>query len=1097
MSIKLPDIETQVLSSWEKNDTFKKTLVKSKERAGDKRPFNFYDGPPFATGSPHYGHVLAATIKDVVCRSQTIRGNYVPRINGWDTHGLPAEQLVEKYLGIKNKQEIIDNGIQNFNKVCREKVLDATKEWEKTIPRVGRWVDFENGYKTMDFEFMNAVWGVFKVIYEKDLVYHSLVPMPFSTGCGSCLSHFEAKSNYQDVQDPSIVLRYPLIDLIDYLDLHLEVNLLVWTTTPYSLTANLALCINSKIKYVLVEVQDQKSSKTIEYIIIAELSLEQWKQKDYNYLIKRSVNVSELLGKKYKPPYDFFLDHPSVKAFSILEDSYVKTDTGTGIVHLAPGLGEDDYRVCLKENIIDPHQASTIISPIDDQGALVVPDDRFNGKYVKSVDKDIIKDLRDRGLLWSNKTLTHSYPFCYRTDTPLIQKAIPSWFINIHEVNDTMLELNKGIHWVPSSVGENRFHQWIKEPRDWSFGRSRFWGTPVPIWVSDNFDEVICVGSVTELEQLAGLKMGSITDLHREQIDHLKIFSRNGTGQQLKRIDDVFDCWFESGAMPYGKYAVENKFRKDEIYQILSGNDSPGMDNFIKTFPADFIGEGLDQTRGWFYTLLVISTILFKESAYKNVIVNGLVLAELPNSKGKWIKMSKRYHNYPDPNEVLDKYGADSLRLYLLDSPVVKSEALKFKETGIEQKGRFLVQWLNCFQFLEQEIKFLNLQKKDTDLKDFKLIQSTQIYDQWILGELSKVVKNVTKHYSNYHLYLAVPELIKFEELFSRWYLNLAKQIMKGQYGEQPQRESLSTFYSLLKIFSILISPITPFMSEYIYQNLTKLIPNNLDQESVHMELLDDHKLQYNSLTNQQVSRMVEVVMAVRSIKDGACISPRHKSKSLILRHLNQEFLDDIKALEKELRSVIKVDKIQYELMKTSENDLKIEFNKGFIGQIAKKDAKNILIQLNKLNIKDFVGRESIQIEKFEISSDVWKIIPVVNSEDHNTLVNYTNNGLLVLLSKEVLTTTQENIMELILKKIQKAKKDLKLKTYQKVDIYLQLENKPENEGLTELITQELEEIKNRLRSDLHLLQIEKDKKTIGHWDAEGYQFDISLQNET
>jgi len=1092
MSIKLPDIEAKVLKTWEEEDTFQKTLATSKKRCEGQRPFNFYDGPPFATGSPHYGHFLAATIKDVICRFQTVNGKHVPRINGWDTHGLPAEQLAEKFLGTKSKQEIIEKGIQNFNQVCREKVLESTEDWETIIPRVGRWVDFKNGYKTMDFEFMNTVWSVFKVIFEKGLIYRSLVPMPFSTGCGSCLSHFEAKSNYQDVNDPSIVLKYILCDLLDG---H-TINLLVWTTTPYSLTANLALCVNSKIKYVLVEVQDQETSETLEHIAIAESALEQWKQKNHTYLIKREIHLSELLGKKYHPPYDFFLNHPSQKAFTILEDSYVKTETGTGIVHIAPGLGDDDYRVCLKEQIIDPHRPETIVSPIDDQGALEVPDERFNGKYVKAVDKDIIRDLRERGLLWSSKTITHSYPFCYRTDTPLIQKSIPSWFINIHKVNDKMLDLNQGIYWVPSAVGENRFHQWLKEPRDWSFGRGRFWGTPVPLWVSEDFEEVVCVGSVAELEQLAGLKPGSIKDLHREQIDHLKIYSQKGNGQQLKRIDDVFDCWFESGAMPYGKYAVEKGLRKDEMYQILSGNDPEGLSNFMETFPADFIGEGLDQTRGWFYTMLAISTILFNQSSYKNVIVNGLVLAESPNIKGKWIKMSKRHKNYPDPTEVLDQYGADSLRLYLLDSPVVKSEALKFKKAGIEQKGRFLVQWYNCFQFLEQEVKLLNL-KSGSD--GFQLVDSTQIYDQWILGELSKVAQAVTKHYSDYLLYLAVPDLIRFEELFSRWYLNLAKPIMKGQHGEAAQRESLSTFHRLLKIFCVLISPITPFMSEHIYLGLTELASGSDDQESVHMELLSNHPLEYNALTNQRVSRMVEVVMAVRSLKDGACISPRHKSKSLVLKHLDQGFLDDVQVLEKELRSVIKVDQIEYQLMEASESDLKVEFNPGLIGRIAKKDAKAVLTELKKLKVADFVGHQSVQVNvgvnandgQFEIPVEVWRIKPVGDSKDQDDLVNYTDNGLLVILSKEVLTTAVENEMELILKQIQKAKKDSKLKTYQKVDVYLHLEK----EDIKDLITEELEGIKSRLRSNLHLVGVEEGQETLGHWDGEGYQFDLILES--
>jgi isoleucyl-tRNA synthetase len=1084
MSMQLSKIEKKVLESWGKNNTFEKTVQKSKERTKDQRPFNFYDGPPFATGKPHHGHLLAGTIKDVICRFMTLNGCNVPRMNGWDTHGLPIEQLVEKELGIKNKEQILAMGISKFNSIARQKVLECASDWEVTISRLGRWIDFKNSYKTMDFEFMNAVWAVFKVLFDKGLIYNSLVPMPFSTGCGSCLSHFEAKSNYQDVQDPSIVLRFLLIDLLD----DKKVNLLVWTTTPYSLTANLALCINSKVKYVLLEVvykddKEDKEDNIIEYCVIAELSIDSWKQKDHTYNVIRTVDHLELIGKKYIPPYNFSNDHSATNAFTVIEDSYVKSETGTGIVHLAPGLGDDDYRICLREKIINPHKPSTIVSPIDDTGALTVSDDRFKGKYVKVADKEIIKDLNERGLLWSAKTIVHSYPLCYRTDTPLIQKSIKSWFINVHSTSEKLSELNDGVYWVPSVVGEHRFKQWLKEPHDWSFGRNRFWGTPVPLWVSDDFEEVICVGSVTELEHLTGLKPGSITDLHLDQLDHLKIYSKKNPGQQLKRIDDVFDCWFESGSMPYGKYAVENGLRKDEMYKILSQTDKEGLDDFLKYFPADFIAEGLDQTRGWFYTLLVLSTILFEKSAYQNVIVNGLILAE--SKTNKWEKMSKRHGNYTQPDNIMDEYGADSLRLYFLDSPVVKGEPLKFKADGVEQKGRFLVQWLNCFQFLEQEVKLL---EKESG-QQFELVESHQIYDQWILGELSKLFENVTGYYSKYLLYLAVPELIRFEELFSRWYLNLAKPIMKCQHGVEAQRQSLSTFHKLLKIFSILISPITPFMSEHIYDGLSRLVKGSCTEESVHMELLSNYQLKYDHLINQRVSRMVEVVMVVRSLKDAASISPRHKSKTLVLKHLNQEFLNDVKGLEKELRSVIKVDQIEYQVMNASVAELSVTFNYGLVGKIAKKEVQNVLSALNSMNVMDFIGKEEVEVLGFTIDSNVWNILPVCDQGEKEILMNYTRNGLLVLLAKEVVTTETENEIELILKKIQKAKKDSKLKTYQKVDVYLQLEK----EDIKTLIEEEMESIKERLRSNLYFGMAEEGAETIGHWDCDGYQFDLKL----
>lgn len=1074
--VNLSNIEEKVFAFWQNNHIFQKVLTQSES----KKRFNFYDGPPFATGSPHYGHLLAGTVKDVICRFQTINGKYVPRINGWDTHGLPAEQLVEKMLGIKTKDQIEELGIAKFNKICKEKVLESTGSWEKVIPRLGRWIDFKNGYQTMDFEFMNAVWAVFKVIYEKGYVYHSLVPMPFSTGCGSCLSHFEAKSNYQNTTDPSIVALFPLIEPLAEQG---EINLLVWTTTPYSLSANLALCINRKIKYMLVKITFEDQTEKL--VIASENGLKSWKLKNVNSEILREISANELIGIKYSPPYDFFEANWSSKIFTVLEDSYVKDECGTGIVHLAPGLGEDDYRICLREGIINPHKPSTILSPIDDQGKLTIPNSEFDGKYVKGADKIIIKNLRSRKLLWDAKNVEHSYPFCYRTDTPLIQKAVPSWFIDVHPISQRMVELNSKINWVDKMVGEHRFHQWLKEPHDWAFGRNRYWGTPVPLWVSESGDEIVCIGSVKELEELAGLKEGEIKDLHRHHIDHLVIPSKLHPGQVLKRIDDVFDCWFESGSMPYGKFAVENGFRQDQIYQLLSGNDIGLLDKFMETFPADFIGEGLDQTRGWFYTLLVLSTFLFDLPAYQNVIVNGLILTKSTTRDKGWDKMSKRHKNYPDPQVALDQYGADSLRLYLLDSPVVKSESLKFDEAGLEQKGKFLVQWYHCFQFLEQELKLI---LDDREVGKFELVESKQIYDQWILGELHQCILRVTRSYNEYKLYQAVPFLIKFEDLFSKWYLNLSKLGMKGSNGLIARLESVSTFAIVLKYYSILISPITPFMSDYIYRELGKLL-SDPGLESVHMELLEKCQLNYNQQISQQVAKMVEVIISVRSMKTSQGIGLRQKSKLLTIQHLDQSVLDSLEELESELRTVIKVDKIIYrKLCVTKGGDFEIQFSKGLIGKIAKRDSSKLMVELDKMTVQDFLGKTTIEILGYTLPSDTWTISPVGLTSPDSVIVQYTQSGFLITLDKEIVTTKIENDVELLIKKIQIAKKELKLKAYNRVKIYLCLSQEP----LHIFVFECLNDIISRLRSDLCLVDKLPQKEWLGTWTGDNYQFGIS-----
>ena len=728
-------------------------------------------------------------------------------------------------------------------------------------------------------------------------------------------------------------------------------------------------------------------------------------------------------------------------------------------------------------------------------------------------------------LLFDAKTITHSYPFCYRTDTPLIQKSISAWFIDVHSINDKILELNKKINWVPPSVGTSRFEQWLSTPKDWSFGRNRFWGTPVPLWVNEDFSEIICIGSVTELEKLAGLEEGSIKDLHREFIDNIKIPSKKNPDKFLTRISDVFDCWFESGSMPYGKFAVEQKLYKSQIYDLLKGTDNNKemLNKFLKYFPADFIGEGLDQTRGWFYTLLVISTILFEETAYKNVIVNGLILAADPtqtsnnNTNIKWIKMSKRHKNYPNPEEVLNKYGADSLRLYLLDSCATHGEPLKFNEEGLQQKGKFLVQLYNCFQFLEAEIKLFQQNQKENEKENqkenhqdnlkFKLVNSNQIYDQWILGKLNETLNKSIKYYREYKLYLVVPILIELEELFSKWYINLAKENMKGFNGINNQQQSLSTLWIILRTFAIIISPITPFMSEKLYLELNNLINDNYfnlnslssstleenkndlndlnlnfkKEKTVHLELLESYltkfKFNFNEEIVEKVNCMVDVVIAVRGLKSGGGISSRMKSKELILKHPKQEFLNNIKELEKELLTVVKIDKIIYELLNLEEQtDLIVKFNSQNLGRLVKKDLQKVQDTLNKLPPSHFLDKDYIECYGYKITSDLWNIQPQIikeTKENLNYLTEYTKNGLLVNLSKEILTSQLEDQLDLLIKNIQKAKKEANIKAFQnvKINVYINENDKNEmNLEFKKLIIEELETIQERLRSPINLM---------------------------
>lgn len=1109
--INLPAMEEMVYRVWQEENTFAETL----QISSDRPQFNFYDGPPFATGSPHYGHLLAGAIKDTICRFQTLNGRYVPRKNGWDTHGLPIEQLGEKALGIKTAADIRALGIDKFNEKCRGLVLSCAQEWEQVIPRFGRWIDFEGGYKTMDFEFMNATWAVFRVIHDKGLVYQGLRPMPFSTGCGSCLSHFEAKSNYQDTQDPSVVVRFSVKNADTVLGINdKDVNLLIWTTTPYSLTGNLAVCINPELEYVLaVDESDDANGYPLDdsesplppnnsHVILAKAACDRWLQ------LKpiRTVSQEELLALVYAPPLGYYHAGTSDSKlhYRVLADTYVKADSGTGIVHLAPGMGEDDYRVCLREGLINPRDPNTIPCPIDDRGCMTdymtIEDIDGNmrnhldiqGKHVKEADKVIIKSLKQQGKLFDSRTITHSYPFCYRTDTPLIQKAVPSWFIDVHKINTRMNDLNRdGINWVPESVGSARFAQWLETPHDWAFGRSRFWGTPVPIWTDAIGSEVVCVSSAAELETLAGMAPGSITDLHMDQIDSIRIPSKLVPGTWLTRIPDVFDCWFESGAMPYGKFAVEHKLRGGEMYDILAhqGRDHPELRaEFLKGFPADFIGEGIDQTRGWFYTLLVLSTILLDNTAYLNVVVNGHILAAESGANGRWVKMSKRHKNYSSPMEAINKYGADSIRLYLLDSPVVKGDALRFNEPAVLDKGRFLVQWYNCYQFLEQEFKFF-----DHDIPavckpncpvGFTLTETNQVYDHWILGRLHEFMTRARDSYARYDLNRVVPMMLEFEDLFSKWYINLSKTKMKGSSGQEVQCQTLSTLWLVLYGFSVIMSPVCPFMSETVFRGLLSLCPAAMDglpaPKSVHMvqlaDLIEFVGRRFNPFLAKQVDTLVEVVMLTRALKTQLGQSARLRSDKLVIKSDDPKVITHISGLEAELRTAIKVSSVKYsELDPALANRYEIKFNIAELGRIARAKKNDVLAVLNSLPVEDFIGLTELTVCDIVIPASVWELRPSIlaNSEmDADMVSNYKTNQegkyILVALSRATNMSAAELALEDLLKDIQRAKKSARMRPENIADIFIQVRN-PELAGLFE---SEEEYIDERLRSRLVLGQL-------------------------
>ncbi|MCI6590069.1 MAG: isoleucine--tRNA ligase [Lentisphaeraceae bacterium] len=772
--------EEAVLKLWESEGTFAKSL----EQRRGAPVFRFYDGPPFATGLPHYGHLLAGTIKDIVPRYQTMRGHYVERRFGWDCHGLPIEALAQEALGVNGAYEIRQHGVEAFNEQCRAMVLRYVSQWRETVTRMGRWVDFDNDYKTMQPSFMESVWWVFKQLWDQGRIYKSHRIMPYSWKLSTPLSNFEAGSNYKDVQDPAVTVRCRITQGAHPVWGE-EAYLLVWTTTPWTLLTNFAICAGPEIDYLAVKDADGA------VYILAESRLTAVFGKNPKVEILEKLKGTELKGLHYEPIFPYYKDKPN--AFVVLTDSYVTTTDGTGLVHNAPAYGEDDFRVCSAAGI-------TLEDPMDEGCAFTAPaPEAWRGRFCKDCDKDIIRELKQNGKLVHQGTIVHAYPFCDRTDTPLIYRAIDAWYVRVEDLHERLTANNATVHWQPEAVGANRFGNWLRDAKDWNISRNRFWGSCLPIWINDDDPEDrICVGSVAELEALSGQK---ITDLHKHIIDKVVI---QKDGHTYHRTPEVLDCWFESGSMPYAQQHFP-----------FSGKE---LDTF---FPADFIAEGLDQTRGWFYTLLVLGTLLFGKAPYKNVVVNGLVLAE----DGK--KMSKRLKNYPDPKHVIDTYGADALRLYLINSPVVRAENLRFSEAGVKQLLRdLLIPWWNAYSFF---VTYANADGFDEP--EVARPTSPHVLDRWIVSSMETLIADVSTAMDAYDLQKAVRPFVDFIDALTNWYIRRSRRRFWKSEDDADKRHAYRTLRYVLVQLSKVAAPFCPFVSEQIYRNLRG--PN--DPESVHL----------------------------------------------------------------------------------------------------------------------------------------------------------------------------------------------------------------------------------------------------------------------
>lgn len=783
--LNLPELEDRILKKWKEENTFEKSV---EQRSADNQ-YVFFDGPPFANGLPHYGHLLTGYVKDAIPRYHTMRSKRVERRFGWDCHGLPAEMAAEKELGVSGRKAITDFGIDKFNDHCRNSVLKYTNEWETYVTRQARWVDFENDYKTMDLSYMESVMWAFKQLWDKGLIYQANRVMPYSWGAETPLANFEIRLDdaTRPRQDPALTVAF---DVVSQEGDPGDMSILAWTTTPWTLPSNLALAVGADIDYVIVRSENFKR-----LLVMSEHALSTYERELGETEIVKSVKGAELVGRTYTPLFDYFAHRD---AFRILEADFVEIGDGTGIVHMAPGFGEDDQRVC-EDNGIE------MVVPVDDEGRFTSEVTHWASMNVFDANPEIITALKARdSVVIRHETYDHNYPHCWRTDTPVIYRALPSWYVKVTDIRDRMVELNKQINWIPNHIQQGRFGKWLEGARDWSISRNRFWGAPIPVWQSDdpNYPRTDVYGSLDELEADFGVRP---TDLHRPYIDELtRPNPDDPTGKStMRRVPEVFDCWFESGSMPYAQ--AHYPFENQEFFEA--------------NFPGDFIVEYINQTRGWFYTLHVLSTALFDKPPFLNAIGHGIVLAE------DGAKMSKRLKNYPDPEMLLQTVGSDALRWYMLSSAVLRGGDLRVSEREIRDTTRLIINpiW-NAYSFFTL---YANADGADATFDT----TSDDLLDRYILAKTAELVDSVTNAFDSYDLPGATTTAQAFSDALNNWYIRRSRQRFWAPTSESAQHNkqgAYNTLYSVLVTLCRTLAPLLPMVTEEIHLGLT-------GGESVHL----------------------------------------------------------------------------------------------------------------------------------------------------------------------------------------------------------------------------------------------------------------------
>jgi len=1169
-----PEMEESILKKWKKDQTFKKSI----QNRSRENEYVFYDGPPFATGLPHYGHILAGTIKDVVPRFWTMKGKRIERRFGWDCHGLPVENIVEKDLGLNGKTEILEKvGVCDFNEKCRSSVTKYTQEWENVVERMGRWIDFYDDYKTMNLDYMESIWWVFGELWNKGLIYEGLKPMHICPRCVTPLSNFEVTQGYKDITETSVIVKFKLHDQKD-------TYMLAWTTTPWTLPGNLLLALGKKVKYVKVKYND-------EFFILANESVENtFKDKDYE--IVETIDSKNLINKTYEPLFD---THKGLEnAFRIVYADFVTMDEGVGVVHCAGPYGEEDMELCKRENIKLTHHVNM-------DGTFCDSVKKWAGKDCKKMDQNIINDLKERKLLFNSFKFKHSYPHCWRCDTPLLNYATASFFVNVNKIKKDLIKNNQQVHWVPGHIKDGRFGKWLEGAKDWAISRARFWGAPIPIWKSDD-NQYICIDSIAKLEQLSGIK---VNDLHKHIVDKIVI---KKDGVEYHRIPDVLDCWFESGSMPYAqrhypfseiptlknefilvrhgeslsnteevfstqvetstKYPLtENgmavvrdtaKLLKDEKIDMIVSSDflrtkqtaeiigkelnvsvefderlreiysetfdgqpySEGNEKWPRTvrlntppdqtgetynmirsrmlslvkelndkysnkkiilvshgapikmlqasfsgigkeeivtseypdkgnavklvenksikkfddvFPAEFIAEGQDQTRGWFYTLMVLSTALFNKPAFKNVVVNGIVLAE----NGK--KMSKRLKNYPDPMKVFNAYGADALRFYLLKSPVVRGDDLRFSEKGVKDVVKLIILPLwNSYSFF---VTYANIDNWEKQYKDISDLDLSNTLDKWIVSRLVETIEDMNSSMEKYDLQKST-EIETFIDDLTNWYIRRSRRRFWKSENDTDKNCAYQTLHFVLVNLSKIIAPLMPFISEEIFTNLE-------NKESVHLEDWPSFDKKYIDIElNNKITLTRRIVKLGHSIRSRKNIKVRQPLSTVEICIENEKELDiNIDVIKNELN----VKNVKFIKDTNTLADKIISPNAKIIGPKYGNEVQKIIKEAKEGNYK-FMDDNKIQVGEFILEENEYDV-RFISKEGKDV---DSDKEILVSLDTQL---TQElmnegNVRDLI-RYIQDLRKDAEYNVDDRIYIYIDDAGKNLIKGFEEYLMKE------------------------------------------